>query len=75
MDILAYSLLAFGAFGSVFFLGWQFGCWMVQRDSMKQTRDCYTDDFYTNYYAGSCCKYDQHHHKPKAKKGKKVSKK
>jgi hypothetical protein len=73
MDTLAYSLLAFGAFGSIFFLGWQFGCWMVQRDEIKQTRDCYTDDFYTNYYSTKCCK-DEHHHKPK-KKGKKVSKK
>jgi hypothetical protein len=74
MDTLIYGLLMFSVFASIFLFGWQFGCWMVQRDNRKQTRDCYTDEFYNDYYAGSCCKRDQHHHKPKAKKGKKVSK-
>ena len=75
MDTLIYGLLCLSAFTTVFLFGWQFGCWMVQRDDIKQaTRDCYTDDFHNDYYAGSCCKRDEHHHKPK-KKAKKTSKK
>jgi hypothetical protein len=70
MDTLIYALLYFAAFSSIFLFGWQFGCWMVQRDNKQITRDCYTDDFHNDYYAGSSCK--QHHHKPK-KKAKKVS--
>jgi hypothetical protein len=72
METLAYFLLAFGMFGGIFLLGWQFGCWMVQRDEVKQNRDLYTNDFHTDYYSTKCCKHDQHHHKPKKKK---VSKK
>ena len=32
MDTLIYSLLAFSAFGGVFLLGWQVGCWFVAPD-------------------------------------------
>lgn len=71
-ETLSYLLLFLGVFTTVFMFGWQFGCWMVQRDRMKRNRDCYTDDFHNDYYAGSSCK--QHHHKPK-KKAKKTSKK
>ena len=71
MDTLIYGLLCLSAFTTVFLFGWQFGCWMVQRDDIKQaTRDCYTDDFHNDYYAGSCCKRDEHHNKPKTKKPK-----
>ena len=72
MDTLIYALLCFSVFASIFLFGWQFGCWMVQRDNKQATRDCYTDHFHNDYYAGSSCK--QHHHKPK-KKAKKSSKK
>ncbi len=70
MDTLIYGLLCLSAFSTIFLFGWQFGCWMVQRDEIKQaTRDCCTDDFHEDYYAGSSCK-------PKAKKkAKKTSKK
>ena len=72
MDTLIYGLLCLSAFTTVFLFGWQFGCWMVQRDEIKANRDCYTDTFHNDYYAGSCCKKnDQHHNKPKAKKVKK----
>lgn len=73
MDTFIYALLCLSVFTSIFLFGWQFGCWMVQREEMKQNRDCYTDTFHNDYYAGSCCKKDEHHHKPKAKKAKKVS--
>ena len=74
MDTLIYGLLCLSAFSTVFLFGWQFGCWMVQRDEIKQaTRDCCTDDFHNDYYAGMACK-GEHHNKPK-KKAKKTSKK
>ena len=65
-ETLSYLLLFLGVFTTVFMFGWQFGCWMVQRDRMKRNRDCYTDQR-VQYYADSSCK-------PKTKKkAKKVS--
>jgi hypothetical protein len=79
MDTIVYFTLGTACAYTIFYLGWQFGCWMMRREH-EQNEDLKYDyygerEFYNNYYAGSCCKYDQHHHKPKAKKGKKVSKK
>ena len=72
MDTLIYGLLCLSAFTTVFLFGWQFGCWMVQRDEIKQSRDAYTDQFYENYYAD----HDKHlYTKPAKKKSKKSSKK
>jgi hypothetical protein len=68
-ETLSYLLLCLGVFTTVFMFGWQFGCWMVQRDRQNRNRDCYTDRFHEDYYAGLSCK-------PKTKaKAKKTSKK
>ena len=74
MDTFLYILISASVFGSIFLLGWQFGCWMVQREQSKGNRDCYTDLFYNDYYAGSSCKNKSLYTKPK-KKAKKTSKK
>ena len=67
MDTFLYILISSCVFGSIFLFGWQFGCWMVQRENMKKNHDCYTDKFYDDYYAGSCCK-DKHLYTKPAKK-------
>lgn len=74
MDTFLYILLSSCAFGSIFLLGWQVGCWFVYREQSKSNRDCYTDNFYEDYYAGSSCREKYLHTKPK-KKAKKTSKK
>lgn len=73
MDTILYLTLGAACAFTVFYMGWQFGCMFVEREHVKGNRDCYTDTFYNDYYAGSCCK-GEHHHKPK-KKAKKTSKK
>lgn len=76
MDTFGYILLSVGAFGYIFILGWQFGCWMVQRDESKEVRDlCCKDDnkFHNVYYTDNKVKYTSTI-KPK-KKAKKTSKK
>ena len=71
MDTLIYALLCFSVFASIFLFGWQFGCWMVQRnntvqrDNKEDTHDYYTDKFHDYYYDGSSCKSKT---KKKAKK-------
>ena len=67
-ELIVYTLLCLGAFGSIFLMGWQFGCWLQECDRKRDNRDCYTDKFYDDYYAGSSCK-------PTKKKSKKSSKK
>lgn len=72
MDTILYLTLGAACAFTVFYFGWVFGCAFVERDRITRNRDCYTDDFHNDYYAGSCCKKnDQHHNKPKAKKAKK----
>ena len=70
MDTILYLTLGAACAFTVFYFGWVFGCAFVERDRITRNRDCYTDHFHNDYYAGSSCK--QHHHKPK-KKAKKVS--
>jgi hypothetical protein len=78
MDTFLYILISSCVFGSIFLFGWQFGCWMVQRENMKKNHDCYTDKFYENYYSqydGSCGEdkhlYDKPAKKKSTKKGNK----
>jgi len=51
---------------------------MVQRENMKKNHDCYTDQFYENYYSqydGSSCKDKHLYDKPVSKKKSKKSSK
>lgn len=73
MDTILYLTLGAACAFTVFYFGWVFGCAFVERDRITRNRDCYTDDFHNDYYAGMACK-GEHHHKPK-KKVKKSSKK
>lgn len=75
METLGYYLMSAAVFGSIFLFGWQFGCWMVQREQDKNTRDCCTDNFYEDYYADhSLCK-NKYNKAKKVKKSNKNSKK
>lgn len=67
MDTIIYLTLGAACAFTVFYFGWQFGCMFVERDRINHNRDCYTDTFHNDYYAGMTCKGD-YHHKPKAKK-------
>ena len=76
MDTIIYFTLGAACSFTIFYFGWLAGCWFVNRENEDLKYDYYGErEFYNDYYAGSCCKPDEYHNKPKAKKKAKTKRK